>query len=253
MTNENKIAKNLKFLMKTRSVTVRQIAESLGMSGATIVHITQGKSVPRKATIQSLAGYFGVSANMMLFGDIETGELEIKDFGDDGFEKQIDLEDEKLSRRKLIPVVPLGNAYYWFLATLELELRENDPDHEPETITEEDGRPINDPDELATHVPIALPFPSTRQKNIDVAIRIDNDDLSPMILDGDYAYIELTHNIKSGDLVIASTNEGKTMIGRITRRNDKFYIQREYFTSLSNNITEVNKIFGKVAGIFRVI
>lgn len=253
MANENKISENLRYLMKTRSVTVRQIAEALGMSGATIVKITHGRSVPRKATVQSLAGYFGVSANVMLFGDVKTGKVEEKDFGDEGFEKQIILENEKLTYRKLVPIVSFANAYLWFLASREQERKENDPDYQPVDITDEDGRPITDPDELTLASPIALPLTTKKQRNIDVVILIDNDDLSPMVIDGDYAYIDTAPTIKGDDLVIASAEEGKVIIGRLTRRNDKLFIQREYFSSLSPSLIEVHEIFGKVAGIFRKI
>lgn len=252
MTNKNALAKNLRFLMSNKNVTVRQLARDLGMSSATIVHLSKGRCVPRRATIECLANYFGVAPNLLRFGDVETGEVDVKDFGDNDFITQVHLEHAK--PRRMLPLVRASLAYWWFMLDREEKLAQADPDYVKETVTDEEGRPFTSFDDIEERNSVAVPLPITSGRKIELAIAVDNNDLSPMILDGDIVYIEVTTHVKSGDLVVASGDHGKIILGRLSRQNGKTFVKPDYFASFApakGDLVEVQDVFGIVAFLFR--
>lgn len=108
MANISEFYKRLREICEENNLTVNELAQTLGLSSGSPTAWKNG-AVPRAATVEKIAAYFGVSVDRLLSNEIkkaptETGERDILDEIDIGFYgafKELS-EDDKSTVRDMV-------------------------------------------------------------------------------------------------------------------------------------------------------
>ena len=66
MTTKEKISKNLKYQMEKNNISVKYLADCVGLSERSIRNFMSGKSAPRFAQLLTMCRVLGVSADYLL-------------------------------------------------------------------------------------------------------------------------------------------------------------------------------------------
>jgi len=67
----SRLGEKLRILRKQHSLTTRQLGEILGVTGAHIVRIENGKKGPSISLLADMSRYFNVSSDMLIKDELE--------------------------------------------------------------------------------------------------------------------------------------------------------------------------------------
>ena len=99
------IAENISKLRKEHSMTQEQLAESLGVTFASVSKWERGEAIPSVTTLKEIADLFGVTVDYLISAEHET-------------ENQIKREFSERQRRNHLIITLLSTTIVWLISTI---------------------------------------------------------------------------------------------------------------------------------------
>lgn len=184
--NDMKFGDRLKTLRLENRYTQEILAKKSGVSRKSIVNYESNKTSPTYYNVQLLAQAFGMSPATLLY---PVTEERIQGL----YKKAI---AEKVEKEYTTPALYTVNVYGNVPAGTPLEATEN----------------------IKRQIYLnSRKFPLNKKF---IALEVEGNSMYPRFLEGDTVIVELTHDFKSGDIVVAYVNGYKSTLKKIIKNND---------------------------------
>ena len=214
-------ADNVRYLMDRSGLSIRRLADAVQLNPSSIARILSSGTVPRKKTVEAVAGYFRVTPDAILNGSLreETNEaLGQKGFFDKDYLASLLPNGDILTPRPAyIPVLNMDEVVQFF-ARRDLADK-NEPDYEYRL----------------------WPGNENEGEAVVCAVRIESDEMSPLIRAGDLVFFTNV-NVSSGSVVLAES-KGSALLGRLSKGPTKSWITYDNKEVGGPDRIEVNAVY----------
>lgn len=214
-------ADNVRYLMERSGLSIRRLAAAVQLNPSSIARILSSGAVPRKKTIEVVAEYFHISPEAILNGSLreETAEaLKQKGFFDKDYLASLLPNGDILTPRPTyIPVLDMSKVVEFFTR-----------------------RDLADKEEANFEYRL-WPGDENESKAVTCAVRIESDEMSPLIKAGDLVFFT-SANVSSGSVVLAES-KGSALLGRLSKGPTKSWITYDNKEVGGPDRIEVNAVY----------
>lgn len=236
------IADNIRNFIINKNITQKQLAKEIGISPSTLSDYLNLRSNPSHGVIQKIADYFGVGKS-----DIDTT---FKDSQEDSFSsKVVNIMSSLTQPRKYNVLNYAENQLDEQNGIVKLSgyIKEDIPEYTTSglygALSAGTGQQIFDNPIEEVEIPTSI-IPS---QPYDIMLKIVGDSMQPAFKDGEYVFIKLTKDIRSGQFA-AIIVDGEAYLKKVYIDDDSLRLvslNKGYDDIIVNNISNV-EIIGTV-------
>ncbi len=211
------IKDNLKYLRSQRGINQSELAEALGIKRTALNAWEIGRASPRYETAKTIANFFGISPEALLYGNVKDQLLENPPMGGGMKVLAITVDNEERENIEFVPVKAFAGYASGY----------------------------GDPEFIKELPKFRLPFLSTGTYR---AFEIDGDSMLPIasgsIVIGQYT--EQLSSVKLGDTYIFITENSGILFKRVAKlEKDKIYLKSDnpLYYSYSLPLSEIREVW----------